>query len=684
MRENNEQQLQEALVKNFFSNLEFLKLYDNELFQRVENLSNAINSGLYEARFELEFLSEYGEFDILDLNYNKYLYNKKAKKFNHNIINSVKFDKDSTFSILMPELYSLKNKYQEVDLEYESYEEIEGIITNNIKEFTDISKDDLTKEKKFKYINKFVFLGTLLGRHFFDIKKKVNAQNYFVYEYNLEIFRLSLFTTNYEDLSKGVNLTFSIMDNETLLIRKFQLFLEKNMYENYNIKFATTNYNVSSGMHSIISTLYKINPAGFDYTRILHNLVKLSTQRINNAKILIPENNDEFQSIKDKPFLFIAPGPSLSKEMLWIKSNKNKFVIVAIGASYRKLLENDIVPDLLSSLEPSYKDLKKYQFNKVDTETLKNTIKLFSIMTPPQISDMFEDEDTFYYEVIYSLRNKNRVYKGHSVGEITVSLLLDLGIRNIYLIGTDLAVDKETGNTHFGYKNGGEINHNINVEYDITKNLSNNKTSYKEEIIPIEGNFEKEVYTTRIFINSIFSYEEAIKEYKKDNQTIKNLSLHGAKLNGTLPYRTNDINLKQFDNIDKVKFREELATYLSSFSRLKLIKNEIEYIKTEINYFKNVLIEIKNYENIEIKDFASFYDIMIDIENKIKLIGYPTCLNFLLESYFKFTNTYLCYHFNERKIKNELSKISKVKDIWLKQVTDLINDYVIYLEKIKK
>lgn len=64
-----------------------------------------------------------------------------------------------------------------------------------------------------KKIEKFIFLGTLLGRHIPRIAQKVDAEAYLVLERNIEIFRLSLFTVDYTILAqKGV--VFSIMDNQ--------------------------------------------------------------------------------------------------------------------------------------------------------------------------------------------------------------------------------------------------------------------------------------------------------------------------------------------------------------------------------------------------------------------------------------------------------------------------------------
>ncbi|WP_419671179.1 hypothetical protein [Aliarcobacter butzleri] len=72
--------------------------------------------------------------------------------------------------------------------------------------FKFITKDYLENKKKSLKnlkIDKFVFLGTLLGRHIPKIAEKINADLYLVLERNLEIFRLSLFTIDYTILAKN-------------------------------------------------------------------------------------------------------------------------------------------------------------------------------------------------------------------------------------------------------------------------------------------------------------------------------------------------------------------------------------------------------------------------------------------------------------------------------------------------
>ena len=85
-------QLQNALTTTFLANLVFLSEYDKELYHRVDELSRLIENGDYKEKYALEFLMENGEFDIYDIINDKYLYNKKPKKINNELVNKVNLD----------------------------------------------------------------------------------------------------------------------------------------------------------------------------------------------------------------------------------------------------------------------------------------------------------------------------------------------------------------------------------------------------------------------------------------------------------------------------------------------------------------------------------------------------------------------------------------------------------------
>ena len=93
-------QLQNALTTTFLANLVFLSEYDKDLYHRVDELSRMIENGTYEEKYHLEFIMEDGDFDIYDVVNEKYLYNRKPKKKNEELIKKATFDiKNSIFQM---------------------------------------------------------------------------------------------------------------------------------------------------------------------------------------------------------------------------------------------------------------------------------------------------------------------------------------------------------------------------------------------------------------------------------------------------------------------------------------------------------------------------------------------------------------------------------------------------------
>ena len=56
----------------------------------------------------------------------------------------------------------------------------------------------------------------------------------------------------------------------------------------------------------------------------------------------------------------------------------------------------------------------------------------------------------------------------------------------------------------------------------------------------------------------------------------------------------------------------------------------------------------------------------------------------IISNYFQMLVPYLSYHFNDIKIKNEKNKVKKIKDIFIKQIKKVIDDYILCLERIVK
>ena len=672
-------QLQNALNLTYHANLLFLIGNDKLLYERIQNLSNAIYKKEYKERFLLEFIEDSGDFDIFDSNNNKYLYNKRSKEYNNKALANTNFDKKGIFSYFDQGLFTgetidnlpPKNTLQEASLS-------SLYLYNDLYEYIQILEDDTKGNKEFKEIEKFIFIGTLLGRHIPSIVDKIKAKKYFVCENNLEIFRLSLFVVDYTILIKNASLQFSIMEDDYIFSTKMNNFLTFNSYHNHTIKYFTTDYNVVNSFNLIINTISSTKPTIFNYNMILHNVVRNTTSRINKFKFLeFEELQNNFSIFNGLPLLVVGAGPSLDDNVSWLKENQDRFIIVAMGASFQKLMNNNIIPSMIFTLDSSYEMLNMKQFSEESCKRIEDIIIIASGMTAQKILDRFNKNKLFIYEVLTNFKKSNISIDGFSIGEITLKLLSFMNFKEIYLLGTDLAINQETGDSHI------KENSSVTKKHDIY--IANERSAMDKgifdtvnDLIKVKGNFESDVWTTRTFFSSLSIYNK-ITKFKKDEQIIYNLSNHGVYIENTISLKTKDVKINYYDKINKKEILERVLIELNKNSSFLIreeeivIINEKLFIQELIKFLKKSFSTVSSYKDFE-KEF-----ILIQKEiNKSEL----NVLNRIIPSYYTLVNTYIDYHFNDIEIKNEKEKIKKIADIWKKKINEILKDYLDYLNKI--
>ncbi|WP_323652125.1 motility associated factor glycosyltransferase family protein [Aliarcobacter butzleri] len=669
-------QLQNALTTTFLANLVFLSEYDKELYHRVDELSRLIENGDYKEKYALEFLMENGEFDIYDIINDKYLYNKKPKKINNELVKKVNLDSKNSI-INFSEYYSFNNtmniEKDYFDLNY--LEELSSITINDAQEYKNIVGKAVLANKSLKEIRKFIFFGTLLGRHIPRIAEKINASAYLVLERNLEIFRLSLFTVDYTILgNKGV--IFSIMDNLKDEEQKINKFLNINLLDNNIIKISSTNINIDRYIDNVLSISSTLSPESYDYNRMLYTHINRTTYYINNQYkfILFKKIKSYSKFFENIPILYIAAGPSLDENLTWIKENQNKFFIVTIGAAYKKLLNNNIHIDLITTVDEQLDILDTKQFDDESVSNISdNTIIFASTLTNKKIINKFNKDNLFLFEVFSTVHKDSLAYGGFSVGEVTLEILLQLNAKNIYLIGLDLALNQKTGDSHSKDSASGTIKLNLDEK-------QNRETfQMRASLIKVKGNYKNNVYTTPLFYSSIKSVEDKI--FSKDkNVIIYNLSRNGAFFEGSIPKRINSIKIDYFNNISKNTFH--FKNILNKYSRKGLLKMTEKDLSKEIKFFEENIEEI--LKSIENKHFDSFEDLLLNILNIGELLRNKQYFYFdlLLYNYLNTHMPYLLYVFNDKKIRFKIKKINEVKDIFLKQLREISKNYRTCLKRV--
>ncbi|RBQ32716.1 hypothetical protein CRU92_03090 [Arcobacter sp. FW59] len=664
-------QLQNALTTTFLANLAFLSEYDNELYHRIENLSRMIEQGTYKERYELEFVMENGDFDILDTQTNQYIYGKNPRKINSDLLEKIDFENTKSFSSIEG-FFEYKNS-PTIDINFEFKGEFGSLLQSYLHEYSITLNDFLdNKTKKYKKIEKFIFFGTFLGRHIPAVAQKIDASLYMVFESNLEIFRLSLFTVDYTILAKNSGVIFSIMDDTLDVEKKISLFLNIGRFDNYLIKFIDINTNVDKYYYTLISLLNTMKATKYDFLRRLYVYVNKTTNCIKEGYdfLLFDRLKEELKILKDTPVLYLAAGPSLDENIDWIYNNQDKFFIVTIGSVYNKLLNKGIRVDLVTTLDEQ-KWLERVQFsNEILEKSSKHTIFFASAITNEKILKKLNKKNLFIFEIYESFFKNNYSFDGHSIGEVTLDILLQLNIKNIYLIGLDLALNQKTGDTHSNSAGSGVSKVDIN---------NKEKSFSRKSLVTVKGNFEKKVKTIELFYSSIKDIEQKL-ILKNESTTIYNLSKHGAYFEGTIPLNLEEVDIKSFKTIDIKYF--DLQNNLKKFSKDSLDESRKKSFIDEINFLQQNLKEQLNaIKEYDFKNYIDLNSIILDFLQNLKdndiLILYK-----VLHNYYEMVIPYLNYHFNDSRLNQEYKKVEKIKDIFTTQVENLINDYIFCINKI--
>ncbi len=416
------------------------------------------------------------------------------------------------------------------------------------------------------------------------------------------------------------------------------------------------------------------NPSSYNFYRQLYNYIYKTTECIKagNKFLLFNKIENSLDIFKDIPILYLAAGPSLDKNLDWIKANQNKFFIVAIASVYNKLLNSGVKVDLVTTLDEQ-KWLKRTQFpDDLIKKIEPNTTFFASAFTTKETLKSLKDKNLFIFESYKPFFKDNYCFSGFSVGEISLEIILKLNAKNIFLIGLDLSLNQETGDTHSSGAASGVSK--INLEKD-----NQNENMAHNSIVNVRGNLFKSVKTIEKLYGSIKEVERKL-SLKQQDVNIYNLSQNGAFFEGTTPLELANIDINSFKNIDKENL--DFKSIMEKFSKTYLDDFEKSIHKSNIDFLKSNTKESLNYiKNQDFKNYDEFNQYIIslieDIEKHNLDIFYRVLLN-----YYEIVIPYLNYYFNDLKINQELKKLQKIKNIFASQVESLIDDYIYCIKRV--
>lgn len=661
----NLEEIQQNAIRTYQENISYFKEKDKELYEKIVLFEEILNSGQYKQTLDLEY-KDSSYFDILYLNENRYFYNQNSLNYSKDIVDTkLNFDskKDSFKSFYE---YNYSDEFYNESLNINPYHSMKSGNAAIIHYVNKNTKDNSIENSIFK----FMIFGVGLGFHIPLIHKKINSKLYLIIEPNLEIFRLSLFTTNYFELSKESTLIFSINDNEDDFRKKFETFYQEMFILNHYLKFFMFYNNNDFYVNIIQNYLVSQGHILYPYDKVFESFSRTLSIAKQDYSFLDISKKVNLEIFK-KPVLLLAAGPSLQKNIEFVKMNQNKFLIIAVYSIMPILEKNSIKPDIITQYDQKIETLNVLEKIK-DINFFDETIFILASHIPNELLANLKKENIYVFQGKSQIKKDFGYITSPSIGEISYALLLIFGAKEIYFLGLDMAMDPESGKTH------ADDHDTLGAFEDLDKEIDKTNFSFRGSKFTIPGNFVDFVETTAVFKASINHINYFSKLYKDESVNVYNLS-NGALFENILPLKTEDINLE--NSIEKSS--KIIKDYFISISEDGLNENDKKRLEKKLSEAKEILKYIEQFSKIKNGSFENFRKNLILLLQNILFKEYQ-CKDDLIDILMNFTYHnlhYVFYFINLKKVDNPKKHIKILTNNISLQYKRFVEGYIKELEK---
>lgn len=481
---------------------------------------------------------------------------------------------------------------------YNFEEEAERLIKN-----IDYNKDSL-----------IIVFGIGLGCHLLKLKDKISKDSrVFVIEYNMDILK---YTLSNIDLTTIFNTPqFFLIFGEDIQIRQQILYQIGanfyNMVENIQYIVLPNYYIYEEKNVSVMNQIAnRLSSFIVSFGNSLQDMFNGFRNNYKNIDALMKSNSiDEMKDVyKDRPAIIVASGPSLQKNIKYLKSAQGKALIISCDASLRACELNGIKPDAVASIE---RDKPTYDYYYKDRKIDKDIVLVGPTVLWPDIYKEYRgktiimsktsDGDDGWWSRYF--KNIKHVNQGQSCATVAFAVAKEAGCNPIILIGQDLAYTD--GRIH------SDITH---TEFEGENNA--NKLDIDEVYMKdYDGNTIKSNWIYKMF-KSWFEYQILI----YPNLEVIDATEGGAYIEGS-KIMTLKCAVEKYCNCN---LENKLVEYLEDINvdtnyKLNKYDDIIIGINKEIKILKKIgAISKKHYKRLEqIENRYKFEDCSLDDLNNI-------------------------------------------------------------------
>jgi hypothetical protein len=405
----------------------------------------------------------------------------------------------------------------------------------------------------------------------------------------------------------------------------------------------------------VFSPLYSLDESYYDRMRnemmrqylVIRPLIEVNVRTainiqentLKNLGILAnsPDIGQLANRFADVPFILIGAGPSLDDSIDFLKSVRDKAIIVCSNSPYRKLINSGIRPHLVVTADPMPPTLQGFQDVSLDGVPMAAPFSAF-----PEIIKRFAGRVITWNTlnpIVAALKQRAGFKPGTQILEkgTVSSCVLDisrvLGCRKVLFIGQDMAI-RQDGKYYVEDSAYGDSGAHY-ASTDRVQNLPGNTL----EKVAVEG---------RLFV-----YLKTFEEFIAQNPQVeyRNLAEFGAFVKGA-PYQTFEQATEWISGGDSSRFEELLNDlFVEQTQRVEVDLNDIfaetrKYVESvfkkslssaleieslpakyaELNYSNNPklkkILELANEVNALVDSRELDWSILFEGRTKSELVNY--------------------------------------------------------------
>jgi hypothetical protein len=461
-------------------------------------------------------------------------------------------------------------------------------------------------------VTNFIVIGIGLGYHITELIKTTSEQSrILVIENDRFLTRLAFETNDLKQIltHPGLTLLFSNkLEDEIEVLEKEKVNFSLNGYrliqQNSLSEVNTKRTNeLLAGIKNIFQAYtIEIKTQSAKSKIFYKNIYKNYSNFISSAGIFNLKD-----SLSNLPAIICSAGPSLDKNIQYLKAKRNNFLLISVATALAPLNENGISPDFIVSIDPDEITINFFDLHN----NSENTWLLYNPVVPSIIPDSFIGRRLTYDSsvnlaqwLVKYLGSKGSLSKIFSVAHAAFQFAQFIGCGPIIFIGQDLSFSQKRLHCRNSYY--------YRQQEDRVNKLENMKCLDHEKFILYSSNlllkpdiFDK-VTTTTI---SMDTYSNMFSNSNNQNSKIINATEGGIGISGL-----NNISLREAINLyctvnissrvdsifksiplqssDTSQINQAIDKQLALFTKLSKILNKIEY-----QLFKNNPITNQNKGN---------------------------------------------------------------------------------------